>query len=292
MRIFLVLLLTILPIIGQAQDITQPDPPKSLKSMVESGAQIFYLGDFEGMHGWALIRQGKPEFFYENKDRTAMVMGLMFNGDGEMITMGQLSNLHRRVGDDMYAATGGSLKQYQEKQKGGMPSTVEQEAVQPTPAPIARELTQADRMFTDLIASNWITMNEDGEHDVFAFVDPDCPHCKQMIREMVSAFESDKIKLRVIPIGIAEPSQRKAAVLLASANPEDILTKYANGDQSVLTAPENINTKAAEKNKQTLLKWGFDATPIVVYRTLKGEVRIVRGRPYDLNNLIKDIEEN
>jgi protein-disulfide isomerase len=289
MRMFTLLILVLLmPFTTQAQDITQPDPPKSLKKMVESGSQIFYLGEFEGMNGWALIRQGKPEFFYENKDRTAMIMGLMFNGDGEMITMGQLTSLNRRVGDDMYAVTGGSLNQHKQAQ-------IAQPAVTDTPvstAPVVRELTQAQRMYTDLIASNWITINETGKHDVFAFIDPDCPHCKQMIREMDTAFSNDQIKLRVIPIGISDVGQRKAAVLLASANPEERLLKYAHGDNDALSAPQNINTKAVEKNKQTLLKWGFDATPIVVYRTLKGEIRVVRGRPYDLNNLIDDIEKN
>ncbi len=289
MRILSLLILVLfMPFTTQAQDITQPDPPKSLKTMVESGAQIFYLGQFEGMNGWALIRQGKPEFFYENRDRTAMVMGLMFNGDGEMITMGQLTALNRRVGDDMYAATGGSSNQHKQAQTA-QPSTTDTSVAT---APVVRELTQAQRMYTDLIASNWITVNETGKHDVFAFVDPDCPHCKQMIREMDSAFSNDQIKLRVIPIGIADAGQRKAAVLLASANPEEILLKYAHGDSSALSAPQNINTKAVEKNKQTLLKWGFDATPIVVYRTLKGEIRVVGGRPYDLNNLIDDIEIN
>ncbi len=286
MRMFTLLVLVLLmPFTTQAQDITQPDPPKSLKKMVDSGAQIFYLGEFEGMNGWALIRQGKPEFFYENRDRTAMVMGLMFNGEGEMITMGQLTSLNRRVGDDMYAATGGSLSQHKQAQ-------IAQPPVTDTPAPVVRELTQAQRMYTDLIASNWITINETGKHDVFAFIDPDCPHCKQMIREMDSAFSNDQIKLRVIPIGISDAGQRKAAVLLASANPEEILLKYAHGDNSALSAPQNINTKAVENNKKTLLEWGFDATPIVVYRTLKGEIRVVRGRPYDLNNLIDDIEKN
>lgn len=289
MRILSLLILTLfLPLAVQAQDLSEPSPPKSLKGMVEEGAQIFYLGEFEGMNGWALIRKGKPEFFYENRDRTAMVMGLLFNGEGEMITMGQLTSLNRRVGDDMYASTGGSLKQHKEAQMAQSSSTA---APVVTP-PVVRELTQAQRMYTDLIASNWITMNETGKHDVFAFVDPDCPHCKQMIREMAPAFKKDQIKLRVIPIGIADAGQRKAAVLLSSANPSDILTKYANGDETVLTVPQNVNTKAVEKNKQTLLKWGFDATPIVVYRTLKGEIRVVRGRPYDLDNLVKDIEEN
>jgi protein-disulfide isomerase len=289
MRIFsLLILMFLMPLTIQAQDITQPDPPKSLKNMVENGAQIFYLGEFEGMNGWALIRQGKPEFFYENRDRTAMVMGLMFNGDGEMITMGQLTTLNRRVGDDMYASTGGSLAQHKQAQVA-QPSLVEEPVVT---APIVRELTQAQRMYTDLIASNWITINETGKHDVFAFIDPDCPHCKQMIREMAPAFENDQIRLRVIPLGIADAGQRKASVLLSSANPEERLLKYANGDSDALSAPENINTKAVEKNKKTLLKWGFDATPIVVYRTLKGEIRVVRGRPYDLDNLVKDIEMN
>lgn len=267
-----------------AQDITQPDPPKSLKSLVDQGAQIFYMGDFEGMHGWVLIRKGKPEFFYENKERTAMIMGLMFNGEGDMITMGQLSALRSRVGDSLFAATDVETLPLT-AQAPAAPSAAN--AAMPTEMP-----TRAQMMFADLVTSNWFTMNEDGAHDILAIIDPDCPHCKQMLQEIQPLLDQDLLRLRVIPVGQGEESMRRAALLLASGNPEDRLMRHINGDTEALNAPENITTTAVKNNTDKVMGYGFDATPMVVYKTLKNEIRIIRGRPTDYMGIVNDIREN
>lgn len=289
----LVALIIFLPFTVTAQDLKEPRPPKALAEMEESGSQIFYLGNFQGMNGWALIRQGKPEFFYENRERTAMVMGLMFNEAGEMITMAQLKSLNERVGDDMYASTGGALTP---EQKSGETEVVEQSpsALEtPSKSPtINRPLTTAERMYTDLLAANWITLNPDGAYDIFAFIDPDCPHCKSFIRDSESHLVKDGIRIRAIPIGVRDESARKAAVLLSSADPADRLKKYAAGDISVLKAPGNISTTATEKNMSLMLKHGFDVTPIIVYRTGKGKIRMIRGRPAGMDIIVNDIINN
>jgi protein-disulfide isomerase len=295
MRLFFLLTLTISIIASQtvgAQNNTDPEPPEALAKMVSSGSQIFYLGQYEGMNGWALIRQGKPEFFYENKDRTAMVMGLMFNKAGEMVTMSQLTALYDRVGDDMYAVTGGALP----KEYLGMDSNddvkVEKAEVKKTEADDNRVLTPAEQMYVDLLASNWVTINQSGKYDIFAFIDPDCVHCKKFINSSEPFLTDDGLRIRVIPVGIQEVSLRKAAVLIASANPEERLKKLAAGDTSVLTAPETIDTKAAASNLGLMQKHGLDVTPVIVYKTGKGLIRMVRGAPQDIAGIIKDIKEN
>jgi hypothetical protein len=294
MRLFLVLMMVVgfvTSVSAQTRDITQPDPPKSLQDMVDVGAQIFYLGDYEGMKGWVLIRKGQPEYFYENRQGTAIINGLLFSDEGDMITMGQLNALYRRVGDDMYAATGGSGDATQSAPQQS--ATTPEPIVAPQPfVEQGQPLTRAQQMFVDIIGSNWVTINADGKYDVFAFIDPECPHCKTMIREMKPFLDNDMIKLHAIPIGISDSAQRKASVLLASANPEQRLVAYANGDETQLSAPENINITAAENNKEVLFKWGFNVTPVVIYRTNKGEIRMVRGRPNDYQTIIDDIERN
>jgi len=291
---FLLTILTIiavLPSLANAQMKKEPKPPKALANMVAKGSQVFYLGQFEGMNGWALIRKGKPEFFYENKDRTAMVMGLMFNDAGEMITMAQLKTLNDRVGDDMYAATGGALSQdiatQAKVQKTSEPTDNTSQAPQ-----LNRPLTKAEKMYTDLLAANWITINPDGAYDVFAFIDPDCPHCKQFLQDADGYLTNDGLRLRIIPIGVRDDSVRKAALLLASANPGQKLKDYAAGNKDALNAPENINTKAIESNLSMMMKHGFDVTPIIVYRTGKSEIRMVRGRPGNIDMIINDIKNN
>ena len=87
-------------------------------------------------------------------------------------------------------------------------------------------------------------------------------------------------------------SARRAAVLLASANPGERLKQYAAGDTAALPAPETINTEAVEKNVQVMVKNRFDVTPVIVYKTQGGKIRLIRGRPLDYDNVIRDIREN
>jgi protein-disulfide isomerase len=305
MRLLLILMTLSMAMISpaMAQISYDPDPPEALEKMVEQGNQIFYLGEFEGMKGWALIRQGKPEFFYQNREGTALIMGLMFNQDGEMVTMGQLRALYQEVGDDMYAATGGSISNLPPlNEKTSIADTVAPQNQTTTttttttssqrPVVTEADLTPAKRMFADLLTSNWVTLNPNGQYDIFAFIDPDCPHCKSFLRDAEPFMTNDGLRLRVIPIGMSDSALKKAALLLASANPEERLMAYAKGDQTQLNAPDNINTAGVESNVTMMFKHGFDVTPIIVYRTNKGEIRMIRGKPSDYNMVINDIVEN
>jgi len=286
-----------------AQDVKQPKPPQALADMVSQGSQVFYLGEYEGMKGWALIREGKPEFFYENKERTALVMGLLFNEGGEMLTMAQLKELNNRVGDDMYATTGGALSQMEAEsaQAPAITPVQPQQHTQSQPnvnsAPIiaattpqnTAPLSKAELMYTDLISANWITLNPQGQYDVFAFIDPNCPHCQKFVSMMDK--DPKNVRLRIIPMGVQEDGLKRAAVLLSSNDP-DRLVRYANGDKGALSAPDNISLEAVKKNFSVMVKHGFDVTPIVVYRTGKGAIRLIRGRPRDMDMVVDDIKNN
>jgi len=300
MRLLFIYIITILMMPGLVMaQMKDPEPPVALSNMVERGSQLFYLGQFEGMHGWALVRQGKPEFFYENKDRTAMIMGLLFNDEGNMITLSQLSALHDRVGDDMYAVTGGAMGLdgvHTAPPATATPSapvvTPPAQAAAPTPR-LNRPLTRSERMFTDLLGANWFTMNPAGEYDLFVFIDPLCPHCKELIRDAATQMTPENgIRYRIIPVGFQDEGLRKAAVLLASANPAERLMAYANGDESQITVPSTINTTAVENNTSMMLRHNFDVTPVVVYRTKSGVIRLVRGMPQSYDNIRNDIDNN
>lgn len=258
----------------------QPAPPIPLQEAVAGGAQIYYLGEYQGLQGWALIRQGTPEFYYATEDNTALVMGLLFDGEGEMITSGQLAELQYREGDDMFAMT--------EELSGGdtAATPVLPEATRQAYVP----LTPAQEMYVDLQASNWLTFGDNGQYEVFAFIDPDCPHCQAFIREIQSPYLSDGlIKLRVIPVGFTGASLRRAALLLASSDPAERMLRYAQGESEVLSPPEGINVSAVAKNRSVMEKWGFDATPTIVYKAGNGEIRIIRGKPKDYSVMMQDL---
>jgi len=212
-----------------------------------------------------------------------------------MITLSQLSNLHDRVGDDMYAATGGAIK----NDGDGDPVTQNIETATEETAATSnrvqrpnRPLTRAEVMFTDLLAANWFTINPEGAYDIFALIDPDCPHCKDLINAIQPELVPGGIRLRVIPVGFTDEALRKAAVLLASANPGERLINFSAGDTSAIIAPANINVEGAIRNTAVMTKHRFDVTPILVYRTKGQEIRLVRGAPNNYETIKQDIDNN
>lgn len=314
MRLFIALIafVAFIPVTAMSQHTNNdPKPPKSLQELVNDGAQIYYLGEYEGMKGWAIVRDGQPEYFYENRDRTALVMGLMFNEDGEVVTIGQLQALYDRIGDDMYAATGGKFTEDFDTTPTQIPSapnvvnntttpitdSVASEKPQQSNTPQYRQLqphevTPAHRMYTDLAQSKWITMNDAGLYEVAVFIDPECPHCRNLIKTLAPVIEEKQIKLRIIPVGMSDSALKKAAILLASANPIERLVNYVMGDGEALIASDSINTTAVENNVSTMLKYGFDVTPVIVYRTLDNQIRMIRGIPASYDVIVDDIINN
>lgn len=276
----------------------RPDIPAPLQAAVNEGAQTYYLGEFNGLYGWVLIRQGRPEFFYQTKDGGAMVMGILFDGEGEMITAGQLAQLKANEGDSMFAMTGGAASLANPQPA---PTLTPQPAMINEPEVITTGnatsivppiLTKAQEMFVDLQAANWVTFGPNGKHEIFAFLDPDCTHCQQFAKSIKPLVDDGTLKVRVLPIGIDPVSEQKAAMMLAGSDPMNRFIRYADGDESALQPPANINVAAVQKNKEVLLRYNFDVTPIVVYRTNGQAIRIVRGRPQDMNTIIQDIANN
>jgi hypothetical protein len=302
----------------------EPKPPQALQDIVNQGAQIFFMGEFEGLNSWLMIRQGQPEYFYVDQDENFMMMGLMFNGEGQLITMAQLSGLRERVGDgltQLVTPIEDSLINSNQPNRQSVSATdplsaniaaMESLIEQPTPegaqssvtpatnnnslaTPLgggAPALTPAQNMFVDLIEANWLTINPDGQYDMFIFIDPDCPHCKQFMVESQDFIEQGEIRLRVIPIGVNQDSVRRAALLLASGNPMDRMLRHANGDATALPVLDNISTEAVEDNAALMIKHKFDVTPVIVYRTQGQEIRLIRGRPTDYERILRDIREN
>lgn len=277
----------------------EPDMPEPLAKAVEGGAQVYYLGEYEDLYGWALIRQGSPEFYYANKKGTALLMGLLFNGDGEMVTNGQLSQLQYKEGDDMFAMTNSIPKEGTAALNEG-PVTPNAAAPQPNQASqtsgltrdpnIIEPLSPAQEMYVDVRAANWVTFGENGMYEIFVFIDPDCLHCQAFIREMQDPFiKEGYLKIRAIPIGFTASATRKAALLLASSDPAERLLQYAQGNVDVLDPPQNINTRAVDANRQIMRKYGLDATPTIIYRAGNGEIRFIRGKPDDYTAMIQDL---
>lgn len=281
-RISLAIALTILmgsvpQMPSQAQEAGLPDVPQAIQDLVDRGAQIRYLGKRNGMDGWITIYQGQEQYYYVTPDKSGFVMGVLFDADGRMATVDQVRDLQKQGGEilDMLA-----VEKPEEQPQKEMTSVTEAFKYQ----------TPAERMFTDVSNSNWVQIGNDSAPVIYAFVDPQCPHCHEFMLDLRRDYiEKGLIQVRLIPVGFREETLAQAAFLLAAPDAQERWFKHLDGDETALPAKTDISTQGVQKNLALMQAWKFDVTPLIVYRDRAGEIKIIRGRPKDPAVLLADL---
>lgn len=89
-------------------------------------------------------------------------------------------------------------------------------------------------MWDKLKDSAWIADGSDSaEKFVYVFTDPNCPYCKRLWNDARPWVDAGKIQLRHVMVGtLGESSQKKAAYLLSTENPEAALKDNESGKKS------------------------------------------------------------
>ncbi len=261
-----------------------PPMPAPLQTLAKEGAAIRYLGKENGLDGWVTIKNGQEQFFYVTEDQQAIVMGVLFNNKGDIVTMRQVQAL--RKNDPAIDAIANKLE---------TPPTAESSAAtvapQETPAPVAGKAAQ---LFTAVENSNWVALGQKTAPVIYSFIDPQCPHCHDMIQDIRKSGDLEKglIQLRLVPVGLMnEKSLKQAANLLAATNAQDALYKHLDGDPNALLGNDDPNTQGIQRNMVLMQDWKLDVTPFSIYKNKKGEIKILRGRPNDLKTLIADLNK-
>ncbi len=262
---------------ARAQENTAiPKMPAAIDALAKQGAQVRFLGKSHGLDGWLAIKQGQEQYFYVLPDGSAFLMGLLFDADGKLLTTQQLADLRKSGGDvlDMLDDTAASAanaarKRQEDGDKFKSPS---------------------ERLYIDVEGSNWIPLGNPKAPYIYAFVDPQCPHCHQFIQDVRKPYlETGKLQVRIIPVGFKPQSKAQAAFLLASSDPQDRWFRHMDGDKDALPAKEDISQQGVEMNMALMQAWKFDVTPLIVYRAADGEVKLVRGRPNDIHGLVAEL---
>ncbi|MBX2834865.1 MAG: thioredoxin fold domain-containing protein [Micavibrio sp.] len=256
--------------LAHAQDAI-PALPAPLKTEVSQGAQVRYLGNDFGLDGWLLIKGGVEQYFYVQPDGEGMIMGILFDKNGKIQTTKQVERL-RAGGDTML-----------DELVGVSPNMKELNSASALKSP-------AEQMFSDVSQSNWVALGKAGAPVVYAFIDPQCPHCHEFVKQVVDAkaLENGRVQIRLVPIGFKEETKAQAAFLIATPNPEERWMKHMNKEEA-LPARSDINQQGVERNLSIMQSWKFDATPMIVYRAQNGKVKIVRGTPNNLSQFLADI---
>ena len=146
---------------AMAQNTAVPELPEPLQNLVGEGAQVRYLGNEHGLDGWFTIKNGVQQYFYVLPDKSAFLMGLLYDKDGKVVTLRQVQNLQ---------ASGDTL--------------LESLAEVPTKEPSEDQFelkTPSEQLFADIQGSNWVPLGKAGAPVVYAFIDPQCPHCHAFV---------------------------------------------------------------------------------------------------------------
>lgn len=258
---------------AMAQQESIPELPAPIKTLVDQGAQIRFLGKDYGLEGWVAIKNGQEQYFYVVPGQKAFLTGILFDEAGKPVTVEQVRNL-RAQGEDILdtLAADNAEELNMEKDKK------------------YEFKTPSEQLFWDVENSNWIPVGLAGTPVFYAFVNPQCPHCHDMMAELKEKYiDSGRAQVRLIPVGTDEQSTAQAAFLLASPDPAGAWWKHMGGDAEALPAKLGINTQGVERNLAVMQSWKLSATPLVVYRGKDGTVKIIRGKPKDLEALVSDL---
>ena len=269
------------PAFAQAKKEGVPDVPEALQALEERGAQLRYLGNEHGMEGWIAIYQGQEQYYYVTQDKKAFVTGLMFGSDGRPVTIDQVRALQAQSGDVLDMLAEPKTPDANAAQAGGKDTGV---------TGLANAKTPAERMFADIERSNWIRLGKSSAPVIYSFVDLQCPHCHQFLDDLRKDYiEKGIVQVRIVPVGFQDGSLAQAAFLLASPDAENLFYKHLDGDKDALPAKGDVSTQAIMKNMALMQAWKFNVTPLTVYRSRSGEIKIVRGRAKDTQGLIADL---
>lgn len=256
------------------ENTTLPEMPDPIKELSNQGAQVRFLGRDYGLDAWITIKNGQEQYFYVLPDKSAFLMGVLFDPKGKLVTVEQVQKLQAQ-GDstldqlaDGFAGVGAEAKK-----------------------PPAKEFeTTSERLFNDIESSNWLPLGQPGAPVAYAFIDPQCPHCHEFISNLRKEYlEKGKIQLRIIPIGFTPETIAQSAYLLAAPNPQERWYKHMDGDKTALPAKSEINQQGVQRNLAIMQSWKFDVTPLIVYRGKDQTVKIIKGEPKDIPGVVADL---
>jgi thiol:disulfide interchange protein DsbG len=283
MRFALTLILTIsvlMPSTAKAQSAI-PAMPDALQVLVDRGAQARYLGKRHGMDGWITIFQGQEQYYYVTPNGEGFLMGLMFDKDGTMATIEQVRDLQSQSGEvlDFLAADRKISSQDLSK------------AIKETNDAFVYK-TPAERMFADVENSNWIQFGDKNAPVIYSFMDPQCPHCHEFMKDLKDAYiGKGLVQVRMIPVGFRQETLAQAAFLLAVPDAQERWYRHLDGDATAVPAKNGTSTQGIQKNLALMQVWKFSVTPMTVYRGKDGKVKIIRGRAGNMADILADLPQ-
>ncbi|MFP4385682.1 MAG: thioredoxin fold domain-containing protein [Alphaproteobacteria bacterium] len=261
---------------AQSSDTLLPRMPDPLQNLANEGAQIRFIGKDHGVDGWIAIKGGQEQYFYVLPNGSFLT-GILFDPKGKMVTVDQVRRLREDNGELLDTLTADP-----------MPSAPESVA-DAGKADRYEFKTPSEQLYFDIENSNWLPVGQAGTPLLYSFIDPQCGHCHKMMEDLRPHIEAGKVQVRMLPVGFRNETQAQAAYLLAAPSPVSLFWRHLDGDESAIPASPDISKQGVQRNLAIMQSWKLDATPLIVYRGIDDQVKIIRGVPKDLQALINDL---
>ena len=259
----------------------EPPLPAPLETMAKEGAQLRYMGNEGGLDAWMAIQNGQEQYFYVTPDREFVLLGMLFDKSGKMITLQQVSKL-QKSGDPVLDVL---------KANVSTPDASVTDQLPKTEGDIAKALkTPSEQLFADVESSNWKALGKDTAPVMYMFIDPQCPYCHEFMKTLRKDIEAGNVQVRMIPVGFRDETRAQAALLLAVPNAQERWFRHLDGDKDALPVTPGVNEQGVERNMAIMQSWKLNVTPLSMYRAKDGKIKIVQGRAKDLKALLADLQ--
>lgn len=296
-RFILTLFATTMIFVSTASAQTAPQKPDYILKLEQSGAKVTYLGNDLGLNGWMTEKDGRRQYVYITPNQEANIVGVLLDRDGQLVTAEQIDRfvkanpayLEDQIKKITQKNTAPTPPQTTEAGTNAITETTQKPTVRPLPTD---PTSPAEKLYAQLEASHWVEIGQKTAPLVYAFIDPECPHCHKFIQDLRdgNAYDIGQIRTRLLPVGImGEDSLYEAAKLIETPNPKKIFFDHLDGDEFALPVDKKMATEKVQKNMMIMQEWELDVTPFIIYRDKTGTVKIVRGGPKNLDSFLGDI---
>jgi thiol:disulfide interchange protein DsbG len=265
-----------------AQDAVKKEPPMPapLEALATEGAQIRYMGNEAGLDGWLAIQDGQEQYFYVTPDREYVLLGLLFDKSGKMVTLRQVSALQKASGASLDILKAEPPK----PQTGSVLDGLNKDEISKTLK------SPSEKLFADIESSNWVTLGQPTAPVIYTFMDPQCQHCHNLMKDLRADYiDKGLLQVRMIPVGFKDDTKAQAALLLAVPNGQERWYRHLDGDKESLPVTTGVNEQGVERNLSIMQAWKLNVTPLSIYRAKDGSVKVVQGRARDLKAMIGDL---
>ncbi|MCF6767246.1 thiol:disulfide interchange protein DsbG [Thiotrichales bacterium 19S11-10] len=144
--------------------------------------------------------------------------------------------------------------------------------------------------------------NANAPHKAYVIADPNCHFCHKLYQSLLPEVQSGNLAIRWILIGAVKPDS--AAKVMAIFDNSHPLKALENNEQQFNEETEEGGIKAQaepsakakanlDKNMQFMMENKMYVTPIILYKTTNGLVKMDQGMPQqNLKNLINNLSNH